>query len=230
MEEQASITPPWGRRNFLAGLGAGGALLLLPGCESMQRFSLVEAIRRLLYLASSNAFARLTAPDGFYENQLARLDLPRVFGSRGDILSDILISTVFKRRLQHSFNRIAERGADRAAPLVADAVRTIGIENAVALVRGRPTAASEFLRGAMGTSLVEAMVPALGDAMRMADDPLVGQALARLVGVDVPGVARNFAVDVDNAIWGEIGREEASIRANPRATNDPAIIAIFGAG
>jgi hypothetical protein len=229
MGDQASIVDRLGRRNVLAGLGAGTALLLLPGCESMKRFSLVEAIRRLLYLSTTNAFARLTAPDGFYENQLARLELPRIFGSRGDILGDILISTVFKKRLQRSFNHIAERGADRAAPLVADAVRTIGIENAVALVKGRPTAASEFLRGAMGTSLVEAMVPALGDAMRVADDPLVGQALSRLVGIDVPGVARNFAGDVDNAIWGEIGREEAAIRANPRATNDPAIIAIFGA-
>lgn len=230
MDEQASTATIWERRKFLAGLGAGGALILLPGCESIQRFSLVEAIRRLLYLSSTNAFARLTGPDGFYENQLARLDLPRVFGSRGDILSDILVSTLFKRRLQRSFNRIAERGADRAAPLVADAVRTIGIENAVALVKGRPTAASEFLRDAMGTSLVEAMVPALGDAMRVADDPLVGRALSRLAGIDVTGVARDFAVDVDNAIWGEIGREEASIRANPRATNDPAIMAIFGAG
>lgn len=229
MDEKACRTA-LGRRGFLAGLGAGSALLILPGCESYRRFSLIEAIRRLLYLSTTNAFARLTAPDGFYENQLARLELPRIFGSRGDILSDILISAVFKKRLQRSFNRIAERGADRAAPLVADAVRTIGIENAVALVKGRPTAASEFLRGAMGMSLVEAMVPALGDAMRVADDPLVGQALSRLAGVDVAGVSRDFAVDVDNAIWGEIGREEAAIRANPSATGDPAIIAIFGSG
>jgi hypothetical protein len=34
--------------------------------------------------------------------------------------------------------------------------------------------------------------------------------------------------EVDRAIWGEIVREEAAIRADPRATRDPAIIAVFG--
>lgn len=218
------------RRRFIAGLGAGAALLVLPGCASVERFSLVEAIRRLLYLASQNAFASLTRPGGFYDNQLARLDLPEELGRRGDILTGILTSVVFKNRLQKAFNHIAEKGADRAAPVVAEAVRTIGVENAVALVKGEPTAATSFLRGAMGGRLVEVMVPALGDAMRVADEPLVGQALARLTGVDIAGVARSFAGDVDNAIWGEMGREETAIRANPAATNDPLIIGVFGAG
>jgi hypothetical protein len=218
------------RRRFIAGLGAGAALLALPGCASMERFSLVEAIRRLLYLASQNAFASLTRPGGFYENQLARLDLPEELGRRGDILTGILTSVVFKNRLQKAFNRIAEKGADRAAPIVAEAVRTIGVENAVALVKGEPTAATSFLRGAMGGRLVEVMVPALGDAMRVADEPLVGQTLARLTGVDIAGIARGFAGDVDNAIWGQMGREESAIRANPAATNDPLIIGVFSAG
>jgi hypothetical protein len=218
------------RRRFIAGLGAGAALLALPGCASMERFSLVEAIRRLLYLASQNAFASLTRPGGFYDNQLARLDLPEELGRRGDILTGILTSVVFKNRLQKAFNRIAEKGADRAAPIVAEAVRTIGVENAVALVKGEPTAATSFLRGAMGGRLVEAMVPALGDAMRVADEPLVGQALARLTGVDVARVTRNFADDVDHAIWGQMGREETAIRSNPAATNDPLIIGVFSAG
>lgn len=219
-----------GRRGLLAGLGASGALLILPGCESIRHYSLVEAIRRLLLRASRNAFARLTAPDGFYDDTLARLELPRVFGSRGDILNDILISALFKRRLQHAFNRFAERGAERAAPIVADAVEMIGVQNAVALVRGGPDAATHYLRGTMGMALVDAMVPALSDAMRVADDPLVGQALSRLAGVDINGVARDFAVQVDDAIWGEIGREEAAIRADPGATGDPAIASVFGRG
>lgn len=229
MDEQISITGPCARRGFLAGMGAGGALLLLPGCQSMGGFSLVDAIRRLLSRSSQNAFARLTAPGGFYDNSLARLELPAMLGSRGDILSDILVSAVFKKRLQKSFNRVAERGAERAAPLVTDAVRMVGIENAAALIKGGPMGATQFLRGSMGMSLVEAMVPSLGGALKLADDPIVGQALARLTGADMTGMVRGFAGDVDNAIWGEIGREEAAIRANPAATNDPVLIGVFGA-
>jgi hypothetical protein len=69
------------------------------------------------------------------------------------------------------------------------------------------------------------MVPALGDGLRLASDPIVGQALAGLTGVDLTGVARSLSLKADDAIWGEIGREEAAIRANPESTNDALLIA-----
>lgn len=216
-----------GRRALMAGMGAG-ALLALPGCASLGGFGLTDAVKRILTLSSQNAFARLTSDGGFYDNALTRLDIPSSLGSSGNILSDILVSSLLKSKLQRAFNGIAEDGARRAAPLVADAIRNVSIADAAALVRGGPTAASDFLRGAMGGALVEAMVPALGDAMRVADEPLVGQALAKLTGVDVTGVARGFSADVDNAIWKQIGVEESAIRANPSATNDPLIMGVFG--
>lgn len=215
------------RRSFLAGTAAIG-VLALTGCETIQRWSLVDAIRRLLQRAAENAFARLTAPGGFWDNQLARLELPDVLGSRGNVLASIFTSVVFKERLQREFNKVAERGARRAAPLVVDAVRTIGIENARALLDGGPTAATAFLRGNMGNALIEAMSPELADALRISQEPLVADALRRLTGVDVSSVARDFAADVDNAIWAEIGREEAAIRADPRSTNDPMLIGVLG--
>ena len=216
------------RRTFLAGVAATGALALA-GCNSMPAFSLTEAIRRLLTRASRAAFARLTAPGGFYDNELARLDLPEVFGRRGGVLQNILTSAAFKSRLQREFNHIAERGARRAAPLVADAVRLIGIDNARDLIRGGPMAATLFLRQAMAGRLIEVMVPELGDGMRMASDPIVGQALAVLTGVDVGTIARSLSARADEAIWGEIGRQEAEIRAHPESTNDPVLIAALKA-
>jgi hypothetical protein len=136
------------RRVFLAG-AAATSVLALPGCSSLGGLSLVDAIRRLLSRASGNALARLSAPGGFYDNQLARLDLPDVFGSRGNVLQNILTSVVFKDRLTKSLNHVAEAGARRAAPILVDTVRTIGVDNAVALIKGGPTAATGFLRQAM---------------------------------------------------------------------------------
>lgn len=212
------------RRMFLAGAAAVG-VMALPGCSSLGTISLVDAIRRLLERSTGNALARLAASGGFWDNQLARLDLPEVFGSRGSVLQSILTSAVFKNRLQKELNHVAEAGARRAAPVIADTVRVIGIDNAAALIRGRPTAATDFLRTAMAGSLVETMVPALGDGLRMASDPIVGQAIAALTGVDLTGVARSLSGKAETVIWNEIGREEAAIRANPEATGDPLLIA-----
>lgn len=219
------------RRSLLGGLSAGAALLALPGCtEGFGRYGLVDAVQRLLFLSSERAFGRMLQGGGFWDQQVASLGLSNVLGARGDVLSRILTSGLFKSRLDRAFGDIAYQGAERAAPIVTDAVRVIGFENAIDLVRGGPTAATAFLRGRIGSRLIDAMVPELGEAMRIASDPLVSEALSALTGVDTYAVARRFADNIDEVIWREIGNEEAAIRANPEATNDPAIEAIFGAG
>jgi len=216
------------RRAFLAGSLAAAGALILPGCATSGQFSFVEAIRRLLLLSTENAFARMTAPGGFWDRQVAQIGLNGFFGNRGNVLTNILTSTLFKNRLEGVVADIAVDASYRAAPIVADAVRTVGYANAIDLIRGGPTAASSFLRGQMGVALIDAMVPEVGNALRVAQDPLVGQLIAGLTGVDVGGVATNFSRTVDNAIWNEIGNEEANIRANPSATGDPVLMSVFG--
>lgn len=226
----AIVTHMASRRSLLAGAAGAGALLLLPGCASTGGgFSLEEAIRRMLMLATENAFARLTAPGGYWDEQVARIGLGNLMGTRGDVLSRILTSALVKDRLEERFAEFAIEASYRAAPVVTDAVRVIGIRNAIELVRGGPTAASGYLRQEVGSALIDAVIPELGDAIRVSRDPLIGQALGALTGVDVASVADRVGREVDNAIWGEIGREEAAIRADPRSTRDPAIIAVFGA-
>ena len=223
------IAAPLARRSFLVGSTAAG-LVLLSGCETMGgRYSFENAIRRLLELSAYRAFDRLTAPGGFWDSSVARLELPSLFGNRGGVLQTILTSRVFRDQLQRRLNYIAEDGARRAAPVVADTVRTIGIANSVALIRGGPTAATSFLRSEMGPALINAMVPALGDAIRVSSDPVIGQAISALTGVDVGGVAQAVANSADNAIWYQIGVEETDIRANPEQTKDPLLIGVFKA-
>lgn len=226
MAQVSSLTPS--RRAFLAGTSAA-ALLALPACSSMGGISFTEAIRRLLVLSSERAFARLTAPDGYWDNAVERIGLDRFLGARGDLLGRILTSQLFKDRLEDVVADVAVRGSYRVAPIVSDTVRIIGIQNAVDLARGGPTAATDFLRRSMADGLIETLVPEIGSALRVARDPLMGQLLAALTGVDIDRMARGFSNEVENAIWYEIGAEEAAIRANPEDTRDPVLIAALRA-
>ncbi|MFZ1744210.1 MAG: DUF4197 domain-containing protein [Pontixanthobacter sp.] len=216
-----------GRRAFVAGLGGVG-IVALSGCAGLPGYSLTESIRRLLLLSSERAFARLTDDGGFWDQQVSRIGLSNIMGTRGDTLAGILTSALFKDQLQGAFADLAIEGSQRAAPLVADAVRIVGIQAAEELVRGGPTAATSFLRGEMGNQLVEAMVPQLGDAIRVARDPVIGRAISSLSGVDIGGVASRLSNQVNDSIWNEIGIEEAAIRRDPRSTNDPVLIGVFG--
>ncbi len=220
---------PISRRNILFS-GAAIATLTLPGCQSLPGFSLTEAIRRLLTLASQNAFAMLLQPGGFYDSSVARIALPDRFGGNNGsgIASAILQSRAFRDRLQRQLNRAAEKGAERAAPVVADAVRNVSIQDAAALVRGGPQAASTFLRGQMGTSLINIMLPGISEGLRLFDDQIISQAVRSVTGFDVAALAQDITRKADDSIWATIGQEESSIRADPRKTNDPVLIGVFG--
>lgn len=217
-------------RRYLLLAGMAGTALMLPGCASMPGFSLTEAIRRLLRLSSQNAFAVLLQPGGFYDSNVARIALPERFGGgrSTNILSIILQSATFRDRLQRQLNRAAEKGAERAAPLVADAVRNVSIEDAAAIVRGGPQAASSFLRGKMGAALVDAMLPGISEGLRLFDDQVIGKAVQSVSGFDIAALASDINRKADEAIWSAIGQEEANIRSNPQATNDPVLIGVFG--
>ncbi|MGL5840102.1 MAG: DUF4197 domain-containing protein [Sphingorhabdus sp.] len=216
------------RHLLLAGLAT--ATMTLPGCQSMPGLSLAEVIRRLLTLSSQSAFALLLQPGGFYDSSVARIALPdRLGGARGTgIMSAILQSGVFRDRLQRQLNRAAEKGAERAAPIVADTIRTVSIEAAQEIVRGGPQAATQFLRGKMGLALLDAMLPGIGDGLRLFDDKVISQAVSSVTGFDMGALAQDITRKADDAIWAAIGAEEAAIRANPQKTNDPLLIGTFG--
>lgn len=223
------MTMIFDRRQLLLA-GAVGATLTLPGCQTMPGYSLTEAIRRLLTLASQNAFALLLQPGGFYDSSVARIALPDRFGGNAgtNIVSLVLQSKSFRDRLQRQLNRAAEKGAERAAPMVADAVRTVSIEAANEIVRGGPQAATQFLRGKMGIALIDAMLPGVADGLRMFDDQVINKAVQSVTGFDMAALGSDITRKADDAIWAAIGLEEGNIRANPQATNDPLLIGVFG--
>ncbi len=229
-EITANLSEPKGRREFLKASLLGAAALSIPACSALPSFSLVDAVRRILLLSSENAFARLTADGGFWDAQVDTLGVDRLLGLRGNSITGALTSALFKSRLEDAFADLAEVGSAKAAPLVVDAVRTVGITNAAGIIAGGPQAATDFLRGQLGTGLVEAMVPELGDAIRVASDPVVSELINSVTGVDAGGIATRLSDTVNSAIWQEIGVEEAAIRADPGATGDPLLIGVLGVG
>ncbi|NJS15108.1 MAG: DUF4197 domain-containing protein [Sphingopyxis sp.] len=205
-------------------------LLALPGCASMPGLSLTEAIRRLLSLASQRALTALMADNGFYDSSVARIDLPPELGGPGasSLLTRALRAGPIKDRLLRQVNRAAEEGAERAAPIVADAITNLSIEDAAAIISGGSNAATALLESTMGRRLVAAMLPDIDNGLRLFDSAAVSEALRLVSGIDLPRLARDVSDRAHDAIYRTIASEEAAIRANPAATNDPLLIGVFG--
>lgn len=212
---------------------AGAALLpvaVLAGCATgAGGYTVEEGVRRLLTLSSQRAFDRLIRPGGFYDDQLTRLRMPDASGDRtGAVLAAIMRTNAVRTRIAIALNDLAVDAADRATPVVIDAIRRMSFADAVGVLRGGPTAATDLLARETEGAVVEAMFPEFSDGLRGDAFEILTAAVAAASGFDLAGLARDVSRQAGRAIFLTIGREEAEIRRNPRATRDPVLIALLG--
>ncbi|HYE28460.1 MAG TPA: DUF4197 domain-containing protein [Allosphingosinicella sp.] len=221
-------------RRGLVAAGLALPLLALPGCATRlgDLFNLEDAIRRLLTLSSQRAFARLLADEGFFRDDLARIELPPQLGGSGvtAALAIALGTRAVQERLLRIVNEAAEEGAERAAPVVYDSIRDMAITDAFRIVRGGPTAATDHLQRSMGERIFDAIFPGVGQALRLAENGVIQRVLTVATGINFPGLHADVARKTSAAIYRAIGREEAAIRADPAATGDPVLAGVFALG
>lgn len=224
------IDQPFSRRTLIGGAALLG-LTTLPGCATtIGSLNLVDAIRRLLTISSQRAFASLLQPGGFYDSQIARIDLPPQLGGAGanNAILAVLGSSLIRDRLQKQLNRAAVVGAERAAPLVTQAITSMTITDALGVIQGGSTAATALLEQQMGTALFDAMLPGVTQGLNSNDSAVITQALRLATGINLTGIAEDVSRKGSRAIYNAIGAEEAAIRANPSSANDPLLLAVLG--
>lgn len=222
------MAPSPTRRSLLAAACAL-PLLALHGCATgLGGYSLEEAIRRLLTVSSQRAFARLLQENGFFADELTRIALPPQLGGAGAVASSLLRVPAVQRQMLELVNDAAAEAAEAAAPVVYESIRTMTIADALAIVRGGPSAATLYLQERMGTGIVAALFPEVGQAMRLLGSDLVGRVLGAATGIDFAGLQEHVAEAAATSIFRAIGREEAAIRADPAATGDPLLAGVFG--
>ncbi len=226
-----SATPLPARRAFLGLVAAAPVALAACTTPLGAALSPEEGVQRLLTAASQAAFARLIQPGGFYDDQLTRLALPAPGEGRGGaVLAAVLRTEAVQRRLAIAVNDIAVDAADRAAPIVFDSIRRMSFADALSILRGGPTAATDLLRRETGGALVDAMFPEVTAGLRGDAFEVLTAALAAQSGFDVRALADTVSRQASQSIFRAIGREEAAIRADPRRTRDPLLIALLAGG
>ena len=211
------------RRHVLTG-ALGAAVVLLPGCATTGfGGGAQEALQRLLEISTGRAVERLVAGDGFLNDPAARLPVPPEWnrGRDGAVLGALLNSRPVQEQLALMVNRAAGEAADRAAPAIFDAIRHLTFSDAVGIVRGGPTSATDYLERYIGTGIIDVMLPGVAEVFRGFDgNGVLGPVLGAATGVNVVGIQRAVAVQASRSLFGAIGREEAAIRRDPRSARD----------
>lgn len=224
------MTPTLSRRSLVAA-GLVLPLLTLPGCATRlgDLVNLEPAIRRLLTLSSQRAFARLLTDEGFFRDDVARIQPPPQLGGSSitATLAVALGTRAVQDRLLRVVNRAAEEGARRAAPAITDSIRDMAITDALSIARGGPTAATDYLARSMGERIFDSIFPAVGEALRLAENGVVQRALQFATAINFAGLQADVTRKTAAALYRAIGREEAAIRSDPRSAGDPALAGLL---
>jgi hypothetical protein len=225
------MVPSLSRRSLVAA-GLALPLLALPGCINRLGDvpNLEPAIRRLLTLSSQRAFARLLADQGFFRDEVSRIQPPPQLGGSAvtSALAVALGTRAVQDRLLRVVNAAAQEGAERAAPVVYDSIRDMTIADALSIARGGPTAATDYLARSMGERIFDAIFPGVGEALRLAENGVIQRVLELATGINFPGLQADVTRKTAAALYRAIGREEAAIRADPGSTGDPVLAVMLG--
>ena len=224
------------RRAFiiaLAATAAAPALAQQPLLDSLTQGDASRGIKEALGLAAMNATTRLAQPDGFWGDVRVRIPLPGLLGQTQRTLAGFGMSRPLDD-LQQSLNRAAESAMPEAARLFTDAVRTITIADAVAIVRGPEDSATRFLRGRTETRLTSLLKPPMTEALTRSGAFTLLRTALREVGLasmtrDLRGEVINFstAKALDGCFL-FIAEEERAIRRDPWRRTTDILRRVFG--
>ena len=190
-------------------------------------------MRAALERGALAAVQLLGRSDGFLGNPQVRIPLPEHL----ERVAKLLKATGQGQRVDElvtAMNRAAEAAVPEARTLFVSTVKQMSVEDALQLVRGSPTAVTEYFAAKTRTPLGEKFLPIVTRAtqkVKLAER--YNQVAARAAGA---GLVKGEAVTVQQHVTARaldglflvIGEEEKKMRADPVKTGSALLKRVFG--
>ena len=209
-----------------AGQTAGAGSSLLPG-------EIVEGLKEALRVGTGRVVDRLGAADGFNADPQFHIPLPKTLQTVHNALSRVGMGAM-TADLELRLNRAAEAAVPKARDLFVDAISQMTIEDAQAIWKGAPDAATRYFEGKMSAPLAQAMRPVVEDGLTEAGavqayDQTMGQYRSLPLVPDLKADLTGHVLDYGlKAIFAYLAKEEAAIRSNPAQRTTDLLKKVFG--
>lgn len=237
------------RRTLMAGLFALAATgcdttttgeigRVLGGIATTQGGPLTSAeidagLREALTVGTNIVSSKLGAENGYFGDPKVRIPLPKTYRDIQSTLSRVGASAPLDD-LELRMNRAAEAAVPQARTLVISAVREITIEDALKILNGGDTAATDYLRARTQAQLTAAFTPYVRTALAQSGAFTSLETVAGNYGFG--GVTANLQTDLTNhavglgldGIFLYVAEEEKKIRENPLARTSDLLRRVFG--
>ena len=193
------------------------------------------ALKEALEIGAIKAVERASAADGFLGNPKIRIPMPDALDTLAEYLRRFGMSQVVDE-FELSMNRAAEMASAEATPILVDAVKSVSFDDAISILKGGDTAATDTLRAKTEDSLTAVFEPIITTKMEEAGvtrsyEKLMesgGSFVAMFGGdsqFDLPAYVTRKTLD---GLFALIAEEEAKIRKDPVARTTDLLRTIFG--
>lgn len=201
--------------------------------RELDRDTVIAGLRQALEIGSQRAIDRTSVVDGFLANELIRIVLPEELESMARRLRQLGLGRQVDQ-LEVSLNRAAEQAVGEARDVLWAEIRTLSFPDAMAILRGGGSSASDFLEQRTSAEIRARFLPIVVEKMetvglaRLYDD--LAERYNRL-----PFVTR-AAVDLDqyvtdralDGLFAVLREEERRIREDPLARATELLRRVFG--
>jgi len=194
---------------------------------------LVRGIKEALELGSNRAATSLSATGGYANNPLYRIELPANVQPIASKLRQLGLGSKMDQ-VESLMNQGAEKAAVEAKAVFVDAVRNMSVTDALGIVRGNSTAATDYFRAQTEASLRQRYLPIIQQNLQQIGfynqyQQLLGTykmlPIANKPDLDLEQHVLNAALD---GLFKQVGVEEQLIRKDPVGRGSQIIGAVFG--
>ncbi|NCT74495.1 MAG: DUF4197 domain-containing protein [Chitinophagaceae bacterium] len=193
-----------------------------------------QGIKEALTQGVTNAVLNLNKTDGFFGNQLYKMLLPPDAQKIETTLRKVGMGSQVDKAVL-AINRGAEEAVGFAKPIFVDAIKEITIQDALKLVSGGKDAATQYFKQKTTEKLIAAFTPSVKTSLdnvgatKYYDDIVNAYnglpTTIKKVNPDLTSFVVGKAVD---ALFDQVAKEEANIRANPLARTSDILKKVFG--
>jgi hypothetical protein len=228
---------PVSQAQLLKKLGnAANAAVSKSGTSNVTQSEAGNAIKEALAKGVANGIASLNKTDGFFGSDIYKMLLPPDAVKIGNTLRSVGLGSQVDKAIL-SINRAAEKAVGYAAPIFVDAIKEMSITDALKLIQGGNNSATEYFKGKTTDKLKAAFSPVVKNSLDSTNaTKYYGDIVTSYnklpttfnkVNPDLQDYVTGMAV---NALFDQIAKEEANIRANPAARTTDLLKKVFGGG
>ncbi len=191
-----------------------------------------SGLKLALSRAADSVVGQLGKPGGFANDPKVRIGLPGPLGKLSGLLT-MLDGAGVTDNLSGKLNSAAEGAVGKALPLLKNAISKMSVSDAIGLVTGGQTSATDYFKRTMGGELQTQMTPVVAQSLSgvKAFDALnTFTAKNKLpVGQFGPGDLTKYVTQkASDGVFFYLGEQEKSIRANPLGTGSALLAKVFG--